>query len=318
MQRAAELLKLHEEEYSFLILEDNVEKGIFLDFDNDPKEKILECLVQLNFCSVRNSKKMSNEKMKKNVDLLNYILSIKESQDFLNSVLDGVDVNDVPKFYELHQKKRMKADKSIFHEGRGIINNSQSCFIISALQMLFHLETYIEELIYRNFTEGLNQIEEEMKHIFAESQETSNNPISIKTFESLLMKEDEMRHFFVNGKSIQSDSSEFLQILHHLIKNEYKQLFQAPEIDAFLSEIFLDINFENIALNGFNKAVLNSFTSKNNNPESNESSILLIRLPRMEVSERNKKIKVPQYMDINGIQFEFKSAICHTGNILSF
>jgi len=318
LKRAAELLNLDEDKYAFLISDENVENGIFFNSEKESKEKILEYLIQFNICTLKVAKKLNSQQIKSNLTKLNNILKIKESQNYLISTINGADINDVPTIYELHPTKKVKIVTSLFNEGKGMINSAQSCFIISSLQMLFHLDTYIEKLLYENIIDNLNPVEEELKHIFSHSQYTSNVPIDIKSFESLIMKQKEMQLFFKNGKTKQTDASEFLQKLHNLLKQDYKNLFQAPVFDKFLSEIFLDVNFENVNTYGLDNEIMKSLSSENLNQGSNISPILLIRLPRMEASEKNKNIKIPQIIDINGTQFEFKSAICHTGNTFNF
>lgn len=318
LKRAAELLRLDERKYSFLVSDENVENGMFLDFERESKDKILEYLVQFNFCTARNAKKMNLERIKNSIEILNFILNIKESQDYLNSVINGNDINDIPEIYELHHTKKRKISNSVFSEGIGMINNTQSCFIISSLQMLFHLEHYMEKLFYKNLVEDLDPIEEELKNIFAKSQEENCKPIDIKQFENIIMNRNEMQSFFCNGKTVQSDASEFLQEIHKLLKPDYKNLFQIPAFDEFLSEFLFDVKLDNIAAYGLNNEIMKSFSKENLNKNSELAPILLIRLPKMDNIERNKKIDIPQFLDINGIQFELKSAICHTGNDLIF
>lgn len=318
LKRAAELLKLDEDKYTFLISDENVENGIFFNSEKESREKILEYLIEFNICTLKVAKKLNSQQIKSNLTKLNNILKIKESQNYLISTINGADINDVPTIYELHPTKKVKIVTSLFNEGKGMINSAQSCFIISSLQMLFHLDTYIEKLLYENIIDNLNPVEEKLKLIFAQSQDTNNVPIDIKVFEALIIKEKEIQPFFENGKTKQTDASEFLQKLHNLLKQDYKNLFQAPVFDKFLSEIFLDVNFENVNTYGLDNEIMKSLSSENLNQGSNISPILLIRLPRMEASEKNKNIKIPQIIDINGTQFEFKSAICHTGNTFNF
>ena len=312
LKRAAELLTSDEDKYSFLISNENVDKGVFINTEREPKNSILEHLVKLNFCTLKSAKKLNEQQIKNQLIRLNNIFKISETQQYLNSVINGADINDLPKIYELHPAKKTKNNTSLFSEGTGMINSANSCFMISSLQMLFHLEAYMEKLFYMNYTEDLNSIEEEIRNIFAQSQE--NEAVDIKQFEALIMKENGIKHFFQNGKSKQSDAGEFLQNIHKLLNEDYKKLFEAPLPNEFLSEIFLDINFENIAKNGLDEEIEKSITNEHLNQGDKLSPILLIRLPRMDDSEKDKQIIVPQIVNIYGTKFELKSATCFYGN----
>lgn len=300
----------------------NVEKRIFVEYNKELRSRMENLMVEMKFSnSLQNAKKLNEKALKDNIVKINSILNREESQKYLITVLNGGEINMIPKTYELHQSKKLKVlpqkSRIEFNEGSSMINNGESCFIIVSLQLLFHLEFYVFQLSEYEKTPETNKniIETTLLETFCKSQDM--NEIRIDEIEILIKKYTPNKFVGNDQKIIHSDCPEFLKFLHTMIDNRLKDLFVVDSNKINEDNLFIQLDVVDILRNG-NDLTKDLDQYLSHRAKDTLKPIILLKLNRMIGSKKKmdfSEIDIPDLISIASKKYELKSIICYLGNL---
>lgn len=278
MERCGRLINANPKKFGFLL--EKLEAVVTFDKN---AENGLPLLENLGFGTVANLNKNKKQTMP-HINFLNNLLIQPESVTYLNQCANVKDILQatLPKIFqsriEAVKKKKLNPKSPLDSKNNevGFFREGNSCFIISSLQLLFHLDSFVSITIS-------SQVDNERSWMFTIQKIlneflSKKNTVDPKIVVSKILIDEVMKEFRNDNLAIiQSDVCEFIDVLLSQLPENIQDVF--PCFKNTASNHFLTFLIENLKNKQFSEIVEEVFM-KSSRKHDNMPQVLLLNIFR--------------------------------------